>query len=174
MGNHVVNSVTKQIVSFSNSVTDCLYSGILIEGSKLATSNWQKRLMIYVADKNQNVVGLGIVGIDLTKLEWNKSEFKEQKDFLLKIVQTSRINKSYNKYVFQLKEEIGNRKLIEIENLISDLSVKDIVEDKFFFYSEPSEFANEQCEKHKVYMNNLEVDRKYRCLICSNDQSFTI
>jgi len=172
MGNSIVNSVTKQIVGFSNSVTDCLYCGILIEGSVIAVNNWEKRFMTYLADKNQNVVGLGIVGIDLIDLEWSKLYFKEQKDFLLKIVHDSRINKSYNKYVFQLKEDIGNRMLNDIENLIIELNENQISENSFRFYSEPPESEFEMCNIHGVYMNYLNVDRKHRCLLCSNDETY--
>jgi len=171
MGNSIVNSSTKQIVAFSNSVTDALYSGILIEGSFLAKTNWQKRLLTFIAEKNQNVIGLGIVGIDLVKLEWNKTDFIEQKEILRTVVNLSRVKKSYNQFIYQLKEEIANRKLIEIEKLIDELSIDQITEDNFKFYTEPPQTQFKKCDIHKVYMNHLTVERKHQCLICSNENS---
>ena len=169
MGNNFVNTVSNKSVSFSNLVTTPLYSGILIEGSKIAKSVWEKRLMIFIAEKNQNVIGSGIVGIELTELEWDKSNFKSQRDFLLEIVQQSRINKTYNKYIFTLQEKIGEMKLLEIEDLIASLKIEEIKESKFKYYIEPPKSKFDLCDKHKVYINYLSEERKDNCLICSNE-----
>ena len=158
---------TKEMVNFANWLTKPLYCGILIEGSLLAQSNWEKRLMVYLAEKNQKLVGLGVVGINLTELEWKKSTFTEQKDFLKEIVNSSMKNKSYNKYHFRLDDKLAKQKLSEILNLIEKLKLEDISDSKFRYFFEPPNVIDKICSKHKTYLNYFDVPTVDKCLICS-------
>ena len=171
MGNAIINMATKEMVYFANWLTKPLYCGILSEGSLLAKSNWEKRLMVYFAEKNQKLVGLGIVGINLSELEWNKSTFNEQKAFLKDIVNSSMKNKSYNKYHFKLDDKLAHQKLNEIFKLIEKLKIEDISDSKFRYFFEPPDLIDKICSKHKTYLNYFDVPPVDKCLICSIENS---
>lgn len=169
MGNGFVNSREKKVIPFSNSVTHPLYCGLLIEGSALSVTEWEKRLMTWIAEKNQNLVGLGLVGVDVCNLAWTESEFDLQKKFLLKIISLTLMKKSWNKYGFQLIDEIGLRKIGELREMIHELSFDQVnTQGLTFYYEPPSLNKLELCEEHQVYLNYFPVELKNRCLICSS------
>lgn len=162
---------TKEMVNFANWLTKPLYCGLLIEGSLLAQSNWEKRMMVYLAEKNQKLVGLGIVGINLSELEWEASTFNKQKEFLTKTVKSSIRNQSYNKYHFKLDVELAEQKLNEILELIENLKFEDTSDVKFSYFFEPPDLIDQICGKHKTYLNYFDVPNIDKCLICSMENS---
>lgn len=70
-------------LSLSNGGTSVLLTTVLLSGSHLACEPWQRELLFWLAERDQSILGLGLVGFDLSELPWDTARFEEQKRFLL-------------------------------------------------------------------------------------------
>ena len=68
-------------LKISNGATDVLIDILVLSGSSLAQTQWQKELIIFFASKNQEIKGLGCVSFDISDLGWEMDHFDEQKKF---------------------------------------------------------------------------------------------
>ncbi|SDF79769.1 hypothetical protein SAMN04488542_11769 [Fontibacillus panacisegetis] len=55
-------------------------------GSELAKANREKEIIIWLAQRDQNVVGRGTVGFDLDEMPWIEDDFPEMKEFMLSTI----------------------------------------------------------------------------------------
>ncbi len=150
----------------SNSLTHSIYMTMMVEGAKIARTRWEKEFLIWLADHNQSVIGLGIVGFDVCELGWIKEDFVAQKQFLLQLLKNAQANKTYAQHPIYLKEEFGETKITAIHSILEPLQVEDVSEHPRMYYSPQKADKVEQCPIHEVYMNNLDEEQKYRCLLC--------
>lgn len=51
----------------------------MLSGSELAKTNREKEFIIWLAQRDQNVVGRGTVGFDLDEMPWIEDDFPEMK-----------------------------------------------------------------------------------------------
>lgn len=150
----------------SNSLTHSIYMTMMVEGAKIARTRWEKAFLIWLADQNQSVVGLGIVGFDVCELGWIKEDFVAQKQFLLQLLENVQANKTYAQHPIYLKEEFGEPRIAAIHSILAPLQVEDVSEHPRSYFSSQKAGKVEQCPIHEVYMNNLDEEQKYRCLLC--------
>jgi len=170
MGNSISNFNQQKIVSLSNGATSVLYEVILLAGSKIAKTTWEKKIMIWIAERDQSIVGLGIVGFDITKLGWSKSKFYQQKEFMITILSNAIKNKEWKKLDYNPNEEIITNKLKEVLDIFENLMIDEISEEKRKWYKEPSdEELNQKCKIHNIYLNNLSTQESQRCQLCNNN-----
>ena len=66
----------REFIQLSNGSTSVLLSTLLLAGSDLA-------------EKNQNVFGIGMVGFDLGDIGWERESFDEEKAFVLRAIDLS-------------------------------------------------------------------------------------
>jgi hypothetical protein len=62
---------------------------LLLSGSDLARTDAEVATVVSLAERDQSIVGLGIVGFDVSELGWASDRFAEHKEFLLRIVDTA-------------------------------------------------------------------------------------
>ena len=72
-------------IQFSNGSTSVLLSTLLLAGSDTAESEWEIKLMQFLAGRDQNVFGFGMVGFDLGDIGWERERFDEQRAFVLQV-----------------------------------------------------------------------------------------
>lgn len=77
--------VSERIV-MSNGLTGVFINVIGLSGSRLAKTADEKRLIVWILEKNQSAVGIGTVGFDLCEMPWNKQFFDENKEFMLLVL----------------------------------------------------------------------------------------
>jgi len=168
MGNLIFNSKTKEMVTLSNGATSVLYHTLLLSGSKIAQTSWEKRFMIWLAERDQNVIGSGIVGFDITELGWNNEEFEKEKSFIVKSLKSSLEKKEWQNLPYNPSEKIIQNKLTETLKIFNSLKIEDISTKKRMWYNEPNEFdLNEICQIHSIYLNKLQPEPKSRCQLCN-------
>jgi hypothetical protein len=88
MGNLISNRRAGefQYVGLSNGITDLVMSALLLAGSRLATSRWERELCAWLAGHDQTQVGLGRVGFDLDDLAWDPEGFPLQREFCFRMI----------------------------------------------------------------------------------------
>src|SRR5262245_51957100 len=77
MANRIENTrAGSEPLRLSNGATDVLLSILLLAGSDLATSDWEKSLVVWLAEHDQSVVGGGCVDFDLDEIAWTSTDFQ--------------------------------------------------------------------------------------------------
>lgn len=70
-------------LAMSNSVTSAFICVIAIACSRLADTPNQRRINVWLAERDQSVAGLGCVGFDIVDLPWRIETFSHDQEFLL-------------------------------------------------------------------------------------------
>ena len=76
----------REFIQLSNGLTSVLFSTLLLAGSDLAESAWEIKLMQFLAGRDQNVFGLGMVGFDPGDIGWDRESFDEEKAFVVRVI----------------------------------------------------------------------------------------
>jgi len=170
MANIISHTARNISHSISNGWTSVLYSTLLISGSRLAKTNWEKYFMIWLAEHDQNHVGLGMVGVDFDNIFWSTSDFEKQQKFMVEIAQ----NAIDEKFWTLLDYETDVETLTELLNLwitvFSNAQTEDIkLRDDFNWYNKPKQSEiNMKCPIHHVFLNQLGKTEKDCCYLCHN------
>lgn len=73
-------SIDDDSLSMSNGLTDVFIDYLLICGSQLAESESEKRMTVFLAEKQQTIIGMGTVGFDIIEMPWQIDSFEAEKD----------------------------------------------------------------------------------------------
>ena len=160
--------------SMSNGLTDVFIDYLLISGSKIANSISEKRIVVFFAEKQQSIVGIGNVGFDITEIPWEKGTFEGDKQFILKTIEYAKelINTDYviNIFSYETSSESLIKIFNEFINLIEQMSVEYIDENNLYEWiassdsSDPINIGFPKCEKHEIMLS------LYGCKICNDMQ----
>src|SRR5688500_9246366 len=119
MGNIISDKSIGNSISISNSWTDVLLCTLLLSGSQTARTEWEKKTMIWLAEHDQNYIGSGIVGFDLSSIGWTKQNFAHEKKFLLKVIEKAVTEKIWEKLSFKADANTLTGFLNQLRVLIS-------------------------------------------------------
>ena len=73
-------------LKMSNGATSLFICALALAGSRLARTERQQELVLWLAWCDQTVVGDGTVGFSLSELPWTREAFAEERRFLLTVV----------------------------------------------------------------------------------------
>ena len=74
----------------SNGGAAVLVNILCLSGGRLAETESQKRMMVYLAEQNQNERGLGNIILDIDRIPWDREHFAEDKAFMLRVIEGAR------------------------------------------------------------------------------------
>lgn len=157
----------KDIV-MSNGLTDVFINVIVLAGSRLAKTEEQKRLIIWLAEKDQTAIGIGAVGFDIRNMPWNTETFKKDKAFMLKTIRYALNKKYWDKLDFEPNEKILFPVLNQFAELIEAFEEDDIRPDELPKWLEASDKDDPVhngfpvCPKHNVLLSC------FGCQVCRN------
>lgn len=165
MGNVISfnSTVSDDSLSMSNGLTDVLIDYLLISGSELAVSESEKRMIVFLAEKQQTVIGIGNVDFDITEMPWQAFSFEADKAFLLKVIDYAH-SLSFQKNIWDKLGYEPNREHIDyalngFETLIKRMTVNDIDENNLQEWlsdskqDDPVHCGYPKCHKHGVIMS---------------------
>lgn len=115
-------------LKMSNGGTDVFINVLALSGAAIATTESEKRLMVYLSEKDQ-IVGRGCVGFDIVEMPWVKETFEEDKKFIIEVINEARNRIGWEKLDYNPNEEFVSYYLDMFENLINRMTVSDIRED---------------------------------------------
>ena len=156
--------------SISNGWTSVLYSTLLISGSGIAKTIWEKLFMIWLAEHDQGIIGYGMAGIDFDQIFWSVSEFEKQKEFVTGIAQKAINEKSWSKLDYETEEEVLEGLLNLWIDMFSKASAEDIkpIEDYNWYVKPDLSDLDNKCSIHNVFLNRLMEDKMGCCMICND------
>lgn len=151
----------------SNGGTDVFINILALSGSVIARSESEKRLMVYLSEKDQ-IIGRGCVGFDIVEMPWDKETFEEDKKFIIQVINGARNKNGWERLDYSPNEEFVSYYLDTFENLINRMTVDDIREDSLEYWLSESEGDDPvccdfpRCKKHNIFLTC------FGCQICNS------
>jgi len=163
MGNRITNnySDSDNSMKMSNGATSVFVSAIALSGSVLARSKEEIDLIVWLSGCDQNVLGSGTVGFDLSQLPWAKNEakFNEQVEFIFRVVE--RINTKEDLGVLSYEPRFLIKNMADFSKLLREFRYQYIDFESELWPLEPDVFGK-RCSKHRVYMHCA------GCVVCND------
>ena len=144
-------------LQLSNGSTAVLQSVLLLAGSDLAQTLWEIDFMRFIADRDQDIFGLGMVGFDLADIAWTSLGFDEQKAFVLQVIDRARARHRWD--VLTYDPPFVSDSLDRLRALLQRWLVEHIAEHATWDLWAPTDLPS-KCTQHAVYLN------AHGCLIC--------
>ena len=163
MSNFITNNRINKSgnIKLSNGATDVLIDVLILSGTSLAQTRWQKELVIFLSLNDQEIKGQGCVGFEIADLGWELDNFEEQQKYLLKIIDSALKKTNWEMLNYKLDEKKVFHNLRRLEEMIINYPVELVKQhDIQTWNKEFNEIEFELCPKHKVYMH------PFGCKIC--------
>ena len=156
-------SVDDDSISMSNGLTDVFIDYLLISGSQLAESKSEKRMIVFLAEKQQAIIGMGTVGFDITEMPWQTDSFEADKTFMLGTINNARLlsvqRSVWNKLGYEPNQKLIEYALSRFEALIKRMTINDIDENNLEDWcsaaeeDDPVNCGFPKCSKHGVLLS---------------------
>lgn len=171
MANYLSNNAANLFFSINNQWTSVLLEQLMINGSRLAQTDWEKQFMICLGCHDQEFLGLGVVGMDITDFEWDAEHLEQQKAFAIQIAESALSEADCALLGYEPgfpKREFVDRFLAEWRQVIGSIQAEHIPADSAFYWpADAPTDLDRLCPKHKVYLHNLHEDDSKCCVICN-------
>lgn len=110
----------------SNGGTAVLLDVLALSGARLARRDSEKRLLLWLSERDQSRVGLGAVGFDLCDMPWDPDSFQADRAFLLQTIQGARERTGWERLDYTPAEELLFPCLDRLSALLSSLDASHI------------------------------------------------
>lgn len=153
----------------SNGCLAVLLTVIGLSGSKIARSDCERNLIIWLMEKDQSIVGLGTVGFDIIEMPWKKQDFEGQKSYMLQVLDGVKKKIGWETLDYEPNEEIIFDRINSLQDMFHMIQINDINEkltDQWLGDAEICELVRDgypKCKKHGIYMSI------WGCLACNDN-----
>ena len=153
----------------SNGCTDVLLTVIGLSGSRLARTDDERNMMVWLMMKDQNIVGRGTVGFDITEMLWEKEYFERQKQFMLRVLNGVKKRIGWETLSYEPNEEMIFNRIDCLYEMFQAIQIEDIDEEATREWledvelNEPIKNGYPKCEKHGIYHSI------FGCIACNDD-----
>ena len=171
MGNCITYDKKSMDCYCSNGCMSVLMTVIGLSGSKQAQTDFEKNLIVWLMEKDQNVVGIGTVGFDITEMPWKKEYFQEQKEFMIQVLENVMNKIGWHTLNYEPNIEIIEDRVKELKRMFLQLQLDDIDSIAGMEWlnvatdSDPIKTGYPKCRKHGIYLS------VFGCIAC-NDNIF--
>lgn len=132
---------------------------LVLSGSDLAESLWEKEFVAWIAGHDQSVFGLGMVGFDVDEIAWKQDEFDGQKAFVLRVIDLALEKHNWN--LLSYEPPFARENLRSFRDLIERYRAGFVKENKEWnWLAKPESFV--KCAKHTVYLY------AFGCVVCND------
>ena len=156
-------------VMMSNGLTSVLLDVLLLSGSDLARTDAEVATIVSLAERDQSIVGLGIVGFDVSELGWASDRFAEHKEFLLRIVDTSMAGHRWDVLDYEPTPDRLLSCLAEFRELLERFPISACPQGPFTAPWSTVGLRSDRakCLRHAVYLHKLNDDDARCCQLCN-------
>ncbi len=159
-------SCGRGLLQMSNGLTDVFVNVLVLSGSALAKTVSEKRLIVWLAEKDQSRVGAGTVDFDLWEMPWDSNTFEEDRAFLLRVVSGAKERLGWEKLDYRPNEDMLFLCLDHFSELISGLAqIQPGALEEWLAESDPSDPVMSgfpRCSRHQTLLSI------FGCHICNN------
>lgn len=171
MGNIILldkKSPASECISMSNALTSVFINVLGLSGSQLAKTDDEKKLIVWLLEKNQSGVGIGTVGFYICEMPWNIKNFKQNQEFLLSVIDGIRNRLGWETLHYEPNETLLFPCIAQFEKLIQQMTAElvDLQAGKEWLVAanidDPILNGFPQCPKHCVFLT------LFGCQICTD------
>ena len=152
----------------SNGLTDVFLNVLILSGSQLATSDNEKQLIVWLAERDQSKRGSGTVGFDVGEMPWDPHSFADSKAFMLNVILFAKQQAGWETLGYRPDKEMLFPMLDKFYDMISAFTVNNIMPDVLNEWvgskeeDDPVLCGFPKCEKHDALLCC------FGCQICNN------
>ena len=150
-------------VDMSNGATDAIIAVLCLAGADIATTDWERSLMQWIAARDQSVLGRGCAFFDIADFGWTTEDFTNQHAFVLSVMDRALTHHGWDSLSYSPNTEIIDGMLSRIRQLVTEFHVEHCTNSALEWPLDPPE-TETRCEPHGVFMH------AHGCPIC-NDHS---
>src|SRR5215813_559005 len=170
MGNLITNDACSECepVHMSNSLTDVVISVCVLSASALAVTEQEKRFAVWLASRDQDRRGPGVVGFDVSELPWTVHGFTAEHAFLLRVIDSARSHYYWHKLNYKPHTDWVLHALEQLHTLLLHFSQEDLVREGQegrradpYWDEPPTGFPT--CPRHGVYLH------QEGCVVCHDE-----
>jgi hypothetical protein len=163
MGNRIWNRKTGDSLKMQNGATYVFISVLLLAGSDLAETLWEKEFVTWLGGRDQSIFGLGNVGFDIDDIAWSPGRFDEQKEFIMAMIDTALRRHRWE--MLDYDPPYVHIDLAALRTLIEKYTIEmaESAQPWKRWLGEPESLS--KCPKHDVY------EHAHGCLLC-HDQVY--
>lgn len=153
-------------LSMTNRGTAMFINIICLSGGRLAETDTQKRMMVFLAEQNQDAVGSGTVGFDIDEMPWDREHFAEDKAFMLRVIEGARQRLGWETLDYTPNAEFAMSYLDDFQVLIERMTEADIRDEllaEWLAWHDPEDppfCGYPLCSVHHAYLS------LYGCQVC--------
>jgi len=157
-------------IHMSNGLTSVFIEVLAISGSILAETDREKEIIIWLAQQDQSVVGIGTVGFDIDEMPWTTEHFDREKEFMIRAVSGAIEGLGWERLSYEPNKEMVIRCLEQFKLMIKAFDKSHVNEKSYLEWSEIEEGDEyptippgyPKCEKHGIYLSC------HGCILCNN------
>lgn len=158
-------------IGMSNGLTSVFIEVLSISGSILANTNLEKELMIWIAQRDQSIVGMGTVSFDIDEMPWTIDHFSVEKSFMLKVILRAIEGLGWEKLSYEPHQEFIISALKQFYSMIEVFTQEHVNMESYIEWTEIEEgddrptipIGYPKCKKHDVYLTC------HGCVLCNSE-----
>lgn len=162
---HLVESI-----SMSNGLTSAFLELLVISGSIIAQSNRERELIIWLAQRDQAIVGIGTVGFDIYEMPWTFENFEEERNFISQTIISAINGVGWEHLNYESQQDWILERLEHFHQMINHFDKQYVNEIHYKEWLEIDEDDDNltipegypKCNKHLVYLSC------HGCILCNN------
>ena len=156
-------------VMMSNGLTSVFLDVKLLSGTDLARTDTEVATVAWLAERDQSIVGLGIVGFDVFELGWAADRFAEHQQFLLRMVDGAVAGQRWHLLDYEPNRDRLLSSLAEFRELIEQFPLTACPDQPFAssWSTKGLRADRAKCPRHAVYLHNLNDDDTQCCQLCN-------
>lgn len=120
------SELSRYDVCMSNGLTAVFIDVLSLSGSQIARTPDEKRLIVWLSQKDQSKVGIGTVGFDICEMPWNSETFESDKAFILNVIEQAKNKAGWGCLQYKPREDFIFPCLDSFRKLILLMTVDDI------------------------------------------------
>lgn len=168
MGNIISNerAGADSYLQMSNGATSVLLDILCLAASDIASSQWEIETAIWLAEHDQSIIGLGVVGFDISEIGWSRENFPAQQQFTVSTIDLAMKRHRWKLLNYEPRLDVTLENLEIFKTLVELYRSEHIKsEDVREWRVEPSP-PYLKCPIHKIYLHYLMEDPKKNCRLC--------
>ena len=146
-------------VPLSNGAMSVLMSVLVLAGSQLAQSDWERRFVAWLARRDQSIFGLGMVSFDLADIPWTEA-WEAERAFALRVIDLAHTGHRFADLDYDAPFVKGQ--LESLRALVEGVNVAVVTASTGKVF-EDADLPVPRCELHDV------IAHGYGCLLCGED-----
>ncbi|AJS58989.1 hypothetical protein [Paenibacillus sp. IHBB 10380] len=159
-----------EALHMSNGLTSVFIEVLAMSGSILANTNREKEIIIWLAQRDQSVVGIGTVGFQIDDMPWTLDTFDRERKFMMRTISGAMDGLGWERLSYEPHKERIIECLNQFRLMINAFDKESIDLNIYLEWSEIEEdddrstipIGYPKCEKHDIYLSC------HGCILCNN------